>query len=111
VHVATSVQNEVEKTVGTAIGQGGGGGRTPTQGATVYYQGTSWKVQYINSKGLVDLKPVHGSGEQHYGIDPAVLEGPPAAPTVQNEVEITVGTAIGQGGMVVRTPPRPAVVL
>jgi hypothetical protein len=58
-----------------AGGGGGGGGRTPTQGATVYYQGTSWKVQYINSKGLVDLKPVHGSGEQHYGIDPAVLEG------------------------------------
>jgi hypothetical protein len=67
-----------------------------TQGATVFYQGAWWEVQYINSKGLLDLKRVDGSGasegmtedcngffsmgEQLYGINPATLQVAQAYP-------------------------------
>jgi hypothetical protein len=44
----------------------------PTQGASVHYQGAEWVVQYINSKGLLDLK--RADSEPVYGVAPTDLQ-------------------------------------
>jgi hypothetical protein len=67
--------------------EGGGGGEEekedekpqgpPEQGSTVYYEGAEWVVQYINSKGMLDLK--RADGEQVYGVGADELHTKPAA--------------------------------
>ena len=52
-------------------------------GSTVLLDGVKYAVQYVTSKGMLDLKS--DSGDVQYGVDPAtvtVAEAPAAAPTV-----------------------------
>jgi len=43
-----------------------------TAGCTVRLDGTSFKVQYVSSKGQLDLKSLDGEVVQ-YGVDPATV--------------------------------------
>jgi hypothetical protein len=47
-----------------------------TEGSHVWYHDEKWVVQYVNSKGRLDLKPfcVNRPGEPVYGIEESALD-------------------------------------
>ena len=45
----------------------------PQQDDVVELDGTKYRVQYVNSKGMLDLRAVEGE-DVRYGVDPKVLE-------------------------------------
>ncbi|MDC0525587.1 hypothetical protein OAO87_01215 [bacterium] len=49
----------------------------PVAGDMVTLDGMQWKVQYVSSKGKLDLRSA--DGDVLYGVDPAALKPPPAA--------------------------------
>jgi hypothetical protein len=65
------------------------------QGASILYEGSRWEVQYINSKGLLDLK--RADGEQLYGIDPSNVEPAPVEEKEQKQEKI----ALTQGSFII----------
>ena len=64
----------------------------PTVGSVVLREGVRFKVQYVTSKGMLDLKAEDAGGDVEYGVDPA-------------SVTVVANAALEAGGHIAQHDP------